>query len=154
MTSSRRLNHIKTHLCEETGENVKCAESKMIGNLVMEQLKSLIKVAYVRLLPSIAVGRYQRVWRRDRPAYRTGSIRDQKYGASAESSCARRRFTRLTQIRNVGCVIVKDGGIVGEGFHLSRRREPRAEVHALRMAGEKPRRDGVRDAGTLQPSRA
>ncbi|WP_243409942.1 bifunctional diaminohydroxyphosphoribosylaminopyrimidine deaminase/5-amino-6-(5-phosphoribosylamino)uracil reductase RibD [Pokkaliibacter plantistimulans] len=35
----------------------------------------------------------------------------------------------------VGCVLVKDGQVIGEGFH-ERAGEPHAEVHALRMAGE------------------
>lgn len=35
----------------------------------------------------------------------------------------------------VGCVIVKDGKVIGHGAHL-KAGEPHAEVHALRMAGE------------------
>lgn len=38
----------------------------------------------------------------------------------------------------VGCVVVKDGRIVGLGAHL-KRGEGHAEVHALNMAGEQAR---------------
>jgi diaminohydroxyphosphoribosylaminopyrimidine deaminase / 5-amino-6-(5-phosphoribosylamino)uracil reductase len=38
----------------------------------------------------------------------------------------------------VGAVVVRDGEVVGEGWHV-RRREPHAEVNALRAAGEKAR---------------
>lgn len=36
----------------------------------------------------------------------------------------------------VGCVIVKDGEVVGEGWHV-RSGEPHAEIHALQQAGDK-----------------
>lgn len=38
----------------------------------------------------------------------------------------------------VGCVLVKNGEIVGEGWH-EKAGEPHAEVHALRAAGTKAR---------------
>lgn len=48
----------------------------------------------------------------------------------------------------VGCVIVKDNEIIGEGFH-HKAGTPHAEVHALRQAGEKT--EGATVYVTLEP---
>lgn len=49
---------------------------------------------------------------------------------------------------NVGCVITQGDTLVGEGFHL-RAGEPHAEIHALKMAGEKAK--GATVYVTLEP---
>ena len=74
-------------------------------------------------------------------------MQDEIYMARAMKLAQRGRFTTHPN-PNVGCVIVKDGEIVGEGFHY-RAGEPHAEVHALRMAGEKAR--GATAYVTLEP---
>lgn len=72
---------------------------------------------------------------------------DEFYMARAFELARLGRFT-TTPNPNVGCVIVRDGEIVGEGYHL-RAGEPHAEVHALRMAGE--RAVGATAYVTLEP---
>lgn len=72
---------------------------------------------------------------------------DEFYMARALELAALGRFTTAPN-PNVGCVIVRDGEIVGEGYH-QRAGEPHAEVHALRMAGDKAR--GATAYVTLEP---
>lgn len=64
-------------------------------------------------------------------------MQDEFYMARALKLAQRGRFTTHPN-PNVGCVIVNNGDIVGEGYH-QRAGEPHAEVHALRMRAQKPK---------------
>ena len=72
---------------------------------------------------------------------------DHRYMARALQLAARGLYSTDPNPR-VGCVLVKDGVVVGEGWH-ERAGEPHAEVHALRAAGDKAR--GATAYVTLEP---
>jgi diaminohydroxyphosphoribosylaminopyrimidine deaminase/5-amino-6-(5-phosphoribosylamino)uracil reductase len=72
---------------------------------------------------------------------------DEHFMARALELAARGLFTTTPNPR-VGCVVVRDGAIVGEGFH-ARAGEPHAETNALRAAGE--RAAGATIYLTLEP---
>ncbi|MGL9773622.1 MAG: bifunctional diaminohydroxyphosphoribosylaminopyrimidine deaminase/5-amino-6-(5-phosphoribosylamino)uracil reductase RibD [Sodalis sp. (in: enterobacteria)] len=72
---------------------------------------------------------------------------DEVYLARAFELARRGRFTTAPN-PNVGCVIVRDGRIVGEGYH-QRAGYAHAEVHALRQAGNAAR--GATAYVTLEP---
>ncbi|MHC8385235.1 bifunctional diaminohydroxyphosphoribosylaminopyrimidine deaminase/5-amino-6-(5-phosphoribosylamino)uracil reductase RibD [Pseudomonas sp. LB3P14] len=75
------------------------------------------------------------------------AILDAHYMARALELARKGHYTTHPNPR-VGCVIVRDGQIVGEGWHV-RTGEPHAEVHALRAAGDKAR--GATAYVTLEP---
>jgi len=77
----------------------------------------------------------------------TFTLADREYMARAVRLARQGLYTTSPNPR-VGCVLVKDGEIVGEGFHL-RAGEGHAEVNALAVAGEQAR--GATAYVTLEP---
>jgi diaminohydroxyphosphoribosylaminopyrimidine deaminase / 5-amino-6-(5-phosphoribosylamino)uracil reductase len=75
------------------------------------------------------------------------SARDESYMARALALAARGLYTTDPNPR-VGCVLVKEGAVVGEGWH-ARAGEAHAEVLALRAAGQRAR--GATAYVTLEP---
>jgi len=75
------------------------------------------------------------------------AVLDAHYMARALELARRGHYTTHPNPR-VGCVIVRDGQVVGEGWHI-RAGEPHAEVHALRAAGDNAR--GATAYVTLEP---
>lgn len=72
---------------------------------------------------------------------------DHAYMAQALRLAEKGLYTTSPNPR-VGCVIVRDGEVVGTGWH-ARTGEPHAEIHALRQAGEMAR--GATAYVTLEP---
>ncbi len=75
------------------------------------------------------------------------AVLDAHYMARALELARKGRYSTHPNPR-VGCVIVRDGQVVGEGWHV-RAGGPHAEVHALRAAGELAR--GATAYVTLEP---
>ena len=75
------------------------------------------------------------------------SVADHTHMAHALQLAARGLYTTTPNPR-VGCVIVKDGQVVGEGWH-QRAGTPHAEIHALKQAGHAAR--GATVYLTLEP---
>src|SRR5712671_1654562 len=74
-------------------------------------------------------------------------VADNEFMARALQLAERGMYTTTPNPR-VGCVIVRDGAVVGEGWH-ERAGGPHAEVMALQAAGERAR--GATAYVTLEP---
>jgi diaminohydroxyphosphoribosylaminopyrimidine deaminase/5-amino-6-(5-phosphoribosylamino)uracil reductase len=92
--------------------------------------------------------------RDDQPETRNAKLETGAFSAADHEFMARalrlaeRGLTTTTPNPRVGCVLVKDGAVVGEGWH-ERAGEPHAEIHALNAAGNLAR--GATAYVTLEP---
>ncbi len=144
----KAVNHIKSRL-RATGERE--VASELVGNLVMDELKSLDKVAYIRFASVYRSFEDIREFGEEMaklgevtfPSPRAGcfvrgaqmfSQDDYQWMSRALELARRGRYTTAPN-PCVGAVLVKAGVVVGEGWH-QRAGEPHAEVYALHAAGE------------------
>lgn len=74
-------------------------------------------------------------FKRDDGLKKADSINKDEFFMERALTLARQAAGRTSPNPLVGCVIVRDGRIVGEGFH-QKAGTPHAEVHALRAAGD------------------
>jgi diaminohydroxyphosphoribosylaminopyrimidine deaminase/5-amino-6-(5-phosphoribosylamino)uracil reductase len=81
------------------------------------------------------------------PAAHRFSVADHAHMARALQLAAQGLYTTTPNPR-VGCVIVKDGRVIGEGWH-QRAGTPHAEIHALKAVGDAAR--GATVYVTLEP---
>ena len=81
------------------------------------------------------------------PAVNRFNVADHAHMARALQLAAHGLYTTSPNPR-VGCVIVKDGHVIGEGWH-QRTGTPHAEIHALQAAGDAAR--GATAYVTLEP---
>ena len=126
-------------------------DSRRLGEMVMRELYKLDKVAYIRFASVYrdfqdvedfrdAVKEVQKPAARRKPASKrmAFSADDFEFMARALRLAERGLYTTTPNPR-VGCVLVRDGRIVGEGWH-ERAGEAHAEVTALNAAGANGRR--------------
>ena len=124
----------------------------------MRELKKLDKVAYIRFASvyrnfedvdefseAIREVKSPRPPRREKVSFSAPSTT--AFMARALQLAERGLYTTTPNPR-VGCVLVTDGEIVGEGWH-EKAGEPHAEVHALHAAGDRAR--GATAYVTLEP---